>query len=729
MVLNNCLKPISLIFTGIFYLILAGYANASLQVKLANHSLIVEKDHKKIAVITDIMLDFESIDQIELLSRNDKTTRFKLTYFDVVVDQAVEKSADRTVILHVQQTDRGLHFTTDADWFDNVNLLLEDLGGHMFGVKQTLEPYNQKSPDLRGLIQDVNAIGEENRLRTNYATAVSPVFFNSNGYLSFFNTFSEGRYQFAINGKTELYHASNNLDWYLFYAETLDSALTQYYRVIGNPKSVPVWGTGPVFWRDAHLNGSEDLLSDAQKFDALRMPYTAMFIDRPYSDGAHRWASMNFNQKFSDPHRWIAELNQQHNVKIMTWIAPMTFAETKFPGRFAGKAGYFDLTNPETLVEFKKRLNTFQYPVGIQGHKMDRADEYFPVNESWYDKTRRQDRRSKFIWLYGKTTHDMLSEAWQEDHFNFARSAVHGSQQHVSAIWAGDVMTNWKGLQNNMANAVRASFQGFPNWGTDVGGYIGKTGRISEDLYLRWMQFGLWTGFFEIKIDGAAGEGEDRPPWAYSQKFQKLYRAVLEERMQLMPYIHSLLNTAANTGTLMKPLAGLYPEDAQTYDIWDQYFFGPSLMIAPVYNTQHSRKVYLPEGKWFDYYTAQPFQGGRYIEVKTLEATVPVFAKANSLILTGNIYQGNDKNWRKNPQMIALKIFVDETKSMNDSFEFVDGNNGNKRYLIDAEINNQILRLNLNSLPYAGELSIYSQKGLKSLTFSAGQKSPISVKL
>ncbi len=45
--------------------------------------------------------------------------------------------------------------------------------------------------------------------------------------------------------------------------------------------------------------------------------------------------------------------------------------------------------------------------------------------------------------------------------------------------------------------------------------------------------------------------------------------------MALIPYIYSLLNTAAEQGTLMKPLAGLYPDDEQTYAIWDQYCLAP----------------------------------------------------------------------------------------------------------------------------------------------------------
>ena len=114
--------------------------------------------------------------------------------------------------IDIEADQAGLHFSSDADWFSHVTIFMDDLGGHMFGVKQTTEPYNQKSPDLRGLVQDVNAIGEHNRFGSDYATAVSPMFFSTKGYVSFFNTFAEGRYQFAMNGRTELYHAAREFN-------------------------------------------------------------------------------------------------------------------------------------------------------------------------------------------------------------------------------------------------------------------------------------------------------------------------------------------------------------------------------------------------------------------------------------------------------------------------------------------------------------------------------------
>ena len=700
------------------------------RVSVADKNIKILKDKKSIAVVKDIRLNFESWDKLEEIESNDPNIKKVKIYYDNSVSaQEIETYYDHEVILEISHSDAGLRFQIKDDWFRHVNIFMDDLGGQMYGVKQTLEPYAQKSPNLRGLIQDVNAIGEQERFRSNYATAVSPMFFNTKGYVSFFDTFAEGRYHFSINGQTELYHASRIVDWYIFDAPTLDSALVHYFDVIGSPKLVPAWSTGPIIWRDDHKRGKKDIRDDTKKFNELKMPFTGMFIDRPYSDGAHSWSKMNFNELFSNPEVWIKELREENNVKLMTWVASATWADHDFPGRLAGNRGYFDLTNPDAVAKYKKRLTENQYAYGVQGHKMDRADEQFPVDEKWADKTVTAERRSKYIWLYAKYTDEALRESWGDDQFNFARAAVHGTQQHLSAIWGGDVMTNWGGLENNIANAVRASYQGFPNWGSDVGGYIGKTGRISEDLYLRWMQFGLWTGFFEIKIDAGGGRGLDRPPWVYPESFQALYREVLEERMALMPYIHSLLNTAHQTGTLMKPLAGLYPTDKNTYEIWDQYMFGPALLVAPVYNTETTRKLYLPRGVWFDYYSGEKYKGGKWLDVKTSKSHVPVFVKANTPYIKGDIYQGNDITWKTNDNSIEVHVFWDRKKPNSDSFTFVDGNNDNQKTVIDMTSTKKDLNFNLNGLPYKGKIVVHEGAKLHEQPFEADTKGQVNIPL
>ena len=191
---------------------------------------------------------------------------------------------------------------------------------------------NERNPDLRGKVVDVDVLGDANQYHENYASAWSAFYMSSNGYSSFFDSFAKGQYRFAINGTTELYHRTGKLDWYLFYGPTGDEILKSYYSLIGNPKYIPIWACGPIIWRDEDKNGKKDVLDDAQKMTDLKIPLTALMVDRPYSNGAHEWSKMDFNEKFSNPKEWIGELNNKYNLQFLTWVGPLTMADKNFPG-------------------------------------------------------------------------------------------------------------------------------------------------------------------------------------------------------------------------------------------------------------------------------------------------------------------------------------------------------------------------------------------------------------
>ncbi len=605
----------------------------------------------------------------------------------------------------------GIRFVSSPSWARKVSIRLADKNEHYFGVVQNLIPDNKKSPDLRGKTVDVMVEGEQNGFYENFASVWSAFYFSNKGYASFFDTYSQGKYQFAVNGITNLTHKTGNLDWYLFFGENNDNILKAYYSVIGKPKFVPIWACGTTIWRDENKGGKDEILSDIQKFSELKIPITTWMVDRPYSDGSHGWSEMNFSDSlFSKPDQWIKTLNNKYNVKFLTWIGPMTFRDDNFPGLIGGSMDYMDLTNPAAVAEFEKRLKTRQYVYGVQGHKMDRADEYLPVYHTWYDGTNNlnYDQKNKYIYLYSKVTDKMLSDIWGTDQFNYARAAYQRCQPYLSAVWGGDSRSCFDGLQGNMANAIRCSFMGFPMWGSDVGGYLGE-GRIDERLYSRWLQFGAWSGLFEVKIDGAGGRGEDRPPWKYSEELQKTFRSLCEQRLALLPYIYSLSTTSATNGPLMKPLAYVYPDDSLTYPIWNEYMFGDAFLVAPITDTSNTRDIYLPEGNWIDYNNIQKVYPGKSTISYTAPVNlIPVFIKQNSIYVTGNIYAGSTKSWNpgydKKPE---YTIYVIPGKAGNSSqFTLIDYTGDNKEVLIKAKTSEKRIEMYIDPLSITGNVML-----------------------
>lgn len=619
------------------------WEKGSYKIFLKNNILKLYNDRTKIVELSSLVFNFIEPDRISVHKVTEDTLVLKLVFSEgdgFYADFPIE------VLLTIAQFNNTFHFTADHRRFRHITIRMKDQQEHYFGLIEKLYPHNAKSPDLRGNVVDVDVYANGNQdYAENYASAYSAFYMSSLGYASFFDTFAKGRYQLGVNGTTEIYHQTGTLDWYIFYGPTGREIHREYFKVIGKPKSVPIWACGPLFWRDQNDGGKDELLDDIRRFTELEIPLTACWVDRPYSHGNNEWSKMDFNAKFASPEEWIGTINTEYGLEFMTWVGPMTFSDPNFPGLLPNYQSYIDLTDPEALAEFEKRLKQYQYSVGVRGHKMDRADQNFPLAAKWYTPVPESETRNRYVYLYARVIDDFLSEVYGADQFNFARAAFHRTQPYLSAVWGGDSRSNWLGMAGSQANAVRCGYMGFPVWGNDTGGYLG-VGRIEEKLYIRWLQWSGWNGMFEVKIDGSGGQGADRPPWKYSEQLQDVFRDVCKQRMALLPYIYSCANTSYKNGVLMKPLAYLYPDDVATYAIWDEYIFGDLFLVAPIFSEDDSREIYFPEGKWYDFHNHQDeFVGPTKVMREVPLENIPVFLKANAIYITGDIFRGNSRRW------------------------------------------------------------------------------------
>lgn len=639
-------------------------------------------------------------------------------YYAIVTD-----TLPRSVTLTLSKVNGGFRFNAEPSWGRTTSLHFDYLGDHFFGLSEPLQPDNQLSPDLTGSSINVDINSEDAYLHENYATAYSAFYISSFGYGSFFDSFARGRYDFAINGKNRITHDTGKLDWYIFTGDDGVEIQSHYFSLIGQPKKLPIWSLGPMGWRDQNNGGAAEILNDVKKMRELKIPFTSWFVDRPYSDGAHAWSKMNFSSLFANPGKWIAELREKEGIEFMTWTATATFGDDTIAKHLPGKFSYLDLTDAKTVEIFKKNLIEKQHAFGVKGHKMDRADEAFPVSEDWADGTAVSERRNRYSYLMAKVHHEALEKSWKEDQISFARSAYHRSQPYLSAIWGGDPRTSWEGLQGNFANAMRASFMGFPVWGSDVGGYQGD-GYIPEDLYIRWMQAGSMTGLFEIKLDGAGGAGQDRMPWRYDEKFQTIFRKICEDRMNFLPYLYSLANSSGTSGAMMQPLAYRHLSDKNTYSIYDQFYLGQAIMVAPVMHKNLSRKIYLPKGHWIDFdNTAVYYKGGKTLQIDVPLNKLPRFIAENSILVTGFVYQGNDRNW-----LSYLNHKGDITITLTPAFEtgetefvYVDYKDQNKSKTIRMKKSRKHLSAEIPALTHDARLKILIPKKPESLQLN-GEK-------
>jgi alpha-glucosidase (family GH31 glycosyl hydrolase) len=562
-----------------------------------------------------------------------------------------------------------------------VKITMKDQNDHFYGIREH-NCSSGTSPDIRGISITLSPRGDCNTMGVN-ALAYSAFFMSSLGYGCFFDSFAEGTYALGVGGQSTITHSTTAIDWYIFYGPTGDKIHHQYFKVIGAPKKVVIWGCGPVIWHN-NYSGSAQVLSHNTNYIANQIPITAQWIDRPFSDGAQGWGYMNFSAAFANPATWLKQITADtgYNVKLMTWTMPGTFGTPVPPAGtyFNGGNYYLDLSNPAAVTWYEHQLDSLQHSIGVQGHKMDRCDgDANPFPTTWSDGTPGPQQKWKYLYLNAKVTDAALRTLWGDNQFNFPRGAYHRCQPYISAIWSGDIDPPWAGLVETLSNALKAAFMGFPMWGSDIGGYMNGATKIPTDQYLRWLTFGCFSGLMENMLDGkepytytAAGDAVD------GQTFVARYKSIADLRMSLVPYVYSLVNTSADNGVAMRPLPYMYPDDANTYQIPDEYLFGNAFLVAPIVSASMTRSVYLPGGSsttWYYFFNqTETHTAGTFTTPSIPLYQIPVYIKSNSVYVTGQIYPGNSKRWITNydaTRNVVINAFPG-VAGETDTFTYVD---------------------------------------------------------
>jgi alpha-glucosidase (family GH31 glycosyl hydrolase) len=84
---------------------------------------------------------------------------------------------------------------------------------------------------------------------------------------------------------------------------------------------------------------------------------------------------------------------------------------------------------------------------------------------------------------------------------------------------------------------------------------------------------------------------------------------------------------------MMRSLWLHYPKDKQARGIGDEYLWARDMLIAPVYEKgATTREIYLPAGKWYDWWTCKLEIGGRTVQRAVDLATMPIYLRAGAIV-------------------------------------------------------------------------------------------------
>jgi len=462
-------------------------------------------------------------------------------------------------------------------------------------------------------------------------------------------TLDRDMYSFGAEG--------GEMNYYFFGGPSPKDVVSRFTELVGRSPLPPRWAIGYIQSRYSYYPEST-VRFIAENFRHRGIPCDAIFLDIDYMDG-YRIFTWD-KSRFPDPKGMMTDLQKKgfHFIAIVDpyvkvdpnfsiyqeGVANNYFLKksdgTIFTGRgWPGASAFPDYAN-EKVRKWWATLYKEQFAQGISGILTD-MNEPTTLTERGQGATLDLDiihhtdfgpkTHAEIHNVYGMletlATRDGLLAIRPNERPLIITRATYAGGQRYAAEWSGDNWGTWDHLRLSMPMLNTMSLSGFQFSGADIGGIWPVP---SPELYSRWLASGVLTPFCWTH-SGGPGNLE---PWAFGNRLEEINRNSIKMRYHLLPYIYTAFWQAAETGVpIMRPLMLEYPDDLTAIDQNDEYFFGNDLLVAPVTKDDDiSRRVYLPRGLWYDWWTDRRYNGPVTIDVDAPMNRIPLFVRGGAII-------------------------------------------------------------------------------------------------
>ncbi len=438
-------------------------------------------------------------------------------------------------------------------------------------------------------------------------------------------------------------------------------AMAEFVRLTGKPVMPPKWVLGYI---QSHrtLAGPDEPLQIARTFREKNLPCDGLiYLGTGYCTNGWNTGhgSLEFNPNaFNHPAQQIEELHDLH-FKVVLHI-------NHAPRNMFGLSMTENSDSPLHIKNYWAR-HLEDFGLGVDGWWPDDGDE-LPI----------EARLARHRCYYeGPLLERTNSRPW-----SLHRNGYAGVARYGGWIWSGDTMSRWATLAAHVPVGLNYSMSVSPFWGTDTGGFV-ATRELTGELYARWFQFSAFNPLFRshgrtwhLRLPWGWDTGEFGPietpghpdeSELHNSEIELICRKYLELRYQLLPYNYSLVREACDTGLpLMRALWFYYPGDLEAVKLGDEYLWGRDILVAPVVEKgAKSRRVYLPAGNWFDFWTEKKLSGGRWIERAVDLQTMPLYIRAGAVIPIDPVRQYTEEKLTR-PSMLAIYPGTDGSFAMYD---------------------------------------------------------------
>lgn len=429
----------------------------------------------------------------------------------------------------------------------------------------------------------------------------------------------------------------------VFSGKTMLDVVRRYNLYNGGGCLPPKWGLG--FWhRVPSLFTDTEIEREVQEFRDKGFPLNVVGLEPGWMTASYPCTYEWDNTRFPNPQAFTKKMKES-NIQTNLWMNPYISLKGELYDRikpytsshtvWCGIVPDYMMSEAQRILidHFKKH----QLNLGVSGYKMDENDGYdswlWPDVASFPSGTSAEQMRQ----IYGSLMQKVTTQMYKDENkrtYGLVRAANAGTTSFPYVIY-----NDYYNHHDFITALVNSSFIGVL-WTPEV-----RASRTSEE-WLRRMQT---VCFSPLAMLNAWADGTK--PWTFPEVAESV-KAISLLRMQLIPYLYTAFADYTFKGT--PPVRAMNLEEGYNMDekmlqvsfdatnnpyalaikkeVKDQFMVGNSLLVAPLFEGEKERKVILPKGKWYDFYTGEFAGEGEIISVSPGLDKIPVYVKDGGIV-------------------------------------------------------------------------------------------------
>ncbi len=497
----------------------------------------------------------------------------------------------------------------------------------------------------------------------------APFYLSSRGYAVFVKGYWPGRFDFcaSVSNRVKIEFEGPSFEAKIYTADNPAALVRAHALDAGPPFLPPKWMYGTWRWRDEnsqltnYYDGTpvtgpfnSEFMEDVLLMKAYGIPLSIYWVDRPWGPGPDGYDDFEIDTNrlpnFAESVKW---LNAQ-GMQMFLWIGPYFQGQMKTnalaegwtlvsAGQKPAKSNYplADFTNPEAKKYWQDGVAKL-LKLGVAGFKMDRAEEDIPESgpHKVFDGRSVRENRNAYPVMYLKAAYVVAEKYRGADFVCMPRAAYTGSSRY-GVFWGGDIGGTQEGLRGEIIAVQRAAVMGYPNWGSDTGGYNKQT--MDTEVVGRWLGFSCFTPIMEVGPTTNRAFWYFHNPPSYDAELIAIWRLYARLHTRLADYSYEQAKVAHETGMpIVRPLFLVEPKAPAAWSNWWTYLYGPDILVSPIWQrNQRTQEVYLPAiSQWRDaWHPDKIYNGGQTITVNADLHQMPIFVRVGSNVELGDLNQ------------------------------------------------------------------------------------------